>query len=116
MATKETKKNTKSKNVKVELEKFDIVSMPNKLEYYENESISLDGLHIDAIYSDGSSKDVTDKFSLFDNTANLGEKSFSLFGMGVEIKIPITVLLVPVTRQEYCYSLIIDLLNEIKGK
>ena len=102
MATKETKKNTKSKNVKVELEKFDIVSMPNKLEYYENENISLDGLHIDAIYSDGSSKDVTDKFSLF--------------GMGVEIKIPITVLLVPVTRQEYCYSLIIDLLNEIKGK
>ena len=66
MATKETKKNTKSKNVKVELEKFDIVSMPNKLEYYENENISLDGLHIDAIYSDGSSKDVTDLITELD--------------------------------------------------
>lgn len=52
----------------VTLKDIEIVSQPTKLEYNEGDVLDLTGLKVNAVYSDNSKKDVTDKV-----TTNLGQ-------------------------------------------
>lgn len=52
------------------LEKIEITTLPTKLEYYENDSLDLEGLVVTAVYSNGTTVDVTKniKTSGFDSS------------------------------------------------
>ena len=72
------------------IEKTELSSLPYKLEYTEGEVLSLDGLVLSAVYSDGSKKIVTD-YTVKDTALKEGKNTIVLEYSGFEVSFEVTV-------------------------
>ena len=75
----------------VTLESIEITSLPNKVLYDINEKISLDGLVVIAHYSDGSTKEVSDKVNCSYNFSVSGEREVLISYEGKYTSFKVTV-------------------------